>query len=279
MEKSQWVIPKLINCTLIDRTSNQNQSVFPHTHKKELELFYVYAGQGQYMVDHHLYSIRAGDLVICNAGILHGEEPNLVRQIHSYSIAVSGVQLEGLPPNCLIARTDHPVVNCGQLTEHIGHLMQLIYLLSSDPTHLQEVCSGFAYSMLLLIKAMLDSRAHSEAIAELEQPSVLAHRVRKYLDEYYNEQITLHDVAEQLHISEYYLAHVFKKEFGSSPMKYVMKRRIGGAQEMLMNTDLPIAAIADRLGYCSVCHFNAVFKKQVGLAPGQFRQSFRKDNS
>lgn len=39
MEKSHWVIPKLINCTLIDRTSNQNQSVFPHTHKKELELF------------------------------------------------------------------------------------------------------------------------------------------------------------------------------------------------------------------------------------------------
>ena len=47
--------------------------------------------------------------------------------------------------------------------------------------------------------------------------------------------------------------------------------------ELLMNTDLPIAEVADRLGYSSVCHFNAMFKKNVGLPPGKFRQSFHKE--
>ena len=107
--------------------------------------------------------------------------------------------------------------------------------------------------------------------------SVLAHRVRHYLDEHHSEPLTLRIVADRLRVSEYYLAHVFKQEFGVPPMQYVMKRRIGEAQELLMNTSLPIAEVADRLGYSSVCHFNAMFKKNVGMPPGKFRRSFQSE--
>ena len=79
----------------------------------------------------------------------------------------------------------------------------------------------------------------------------------------------------QLRVSEYYLAHVFKQEFGVPPMQYVMKRRIGEAQGILMHTETPIAEIADTLGFSSICHFNAMFKKYTGTPPGRFRQSFR----
>ena len=269
--------PKFVNCILIDRSSNDKQSHLPHVHEAELELFYVYAGEGEYMVDNRRYPIRAGDIVICNAGVLHGEEPSLVRQIHSYSVAITNVQFEGLPPNCLTDSNTRPVVSCGQLAGHVGQLMQLLYMLSADMAHLNELCSSLACSVLLLAQALLRSRDRNAAIDEQEQPSVLAHRVRQYLDEHHNEQLTLREAAERLHISEYYLAHVFKQEFGIPPMQYVMKRRIGEAQELLMNTDLPIAEVADRLGYSSVCHFNAMFKKNVGLPPGKFRQSFHKE--
>lgn len=268
-------IPEFANCILIDRSNNNKQSHLPHVHENELELFYVYAGTGQYMVDNRLYPIREGDIVICNAGVLHGEEPSLVRQIHSYSVAMTGVQVEGLPPNCLIDDKTRPVVSCGQLSRQVGPLMQMLYMLSADLVHLRDVCSGLAGSMLLLTQALLRSRAHNEQLDELEQPSVLAHRVRRYLDEHHTEQLTLRMVAARLHVSEYYLAHVFKQEFGIPPMQYVMKRRIGEAQELLMNTNLPVAEVADRLGYSSVCHFNAMFKKNVGMPPGRFRQSFQ----
>lgn len=89
--------PQFVNCILIDRSSNDKQSHLPHVHEAELELFYVYAGEGEYMVDNRRYPIRAGDIVVCNAGVLHGEEPSLVRQIHSYSVAITNVQFEGLP--------------------------------------------------------------------------------------------------------------------------------------------------------------------------------------
>ena len=136
--------PKFVNCILIDRSSNDKQSHLPHVHEAELELFYVYAGEGEYMVDNRHYPIRAGDIVICNAGVLHGEEPSLVRQIHSYSVAITNVQFEGLPPNCLIDSNTRPVVSCGQLAGHVGQLMQLLYMLSADMAHLNELCSSLA---------------------------------------------------------------------------------------------------------------------------------------
>lgn len=54
----------------------------------------------------------------------------------------------------------------------------------------------------------------------------------------------------------------------------MIKRRIGEMQDMLMHTVTPIAEIADMLGFSSICHFNAMFKKYTGTPPGKFRQSF-----
>lgn len=41
-----------------------------------------------------------------------------------------------------------------------------------------------------------------------------------------------------------------------------------------MHTVTPIAEIADMLGFSSIYHFNAMFKKYTGTPPGKFRQSF-----
>ena len=57
-------LPEFVNCILIDRAHNNRQSHLPHVHENELELFYVYAGDGQYMVDNRYYPIREGDIVM-----------------------------------------------------------------------------------------------------------------------------------------------------------------------------------------------------------------------
>ena len=130
--KSKKRSGSFVNCVAIDRNDNNRQSILPHIHENRLELFYVCSGQGQYMVDNRYYPIGEGDIVICNQGVLHGEEPEQVRQIRSYSVALTGVQVEGLPPNCLIAAGEYPVVSCGQLAAQVGETMRLLYLLSGD---------------------------------------------------------------------------------------------------------------------------------------------------
>lgn len=268
-------LPEFVNCVLIDRTSNKRQSHLPHVHNGFLELFYVCSGEGQYMVNNRSYPIRSGDIVICNAGVIHGEEPDLVTEIYSYSVALSNIQLNDLPPNSLIGEEENPVISCGNLSSLVEHMMHLLHLLSFDTKNLKETCDYLAGSMYSLTAALVASRARHESVLVKESPSALARRARHYLNAHYFESLTLHDIAERLHVNEYYLSHVFKNEYGIPPMKYVIKRRIGEAQDLLMHKTTPVAEIADSLGYSSVCHFNSMFKKYVGMSPGQYRKSFQ----
>ena len=267
--------PRFAASHMIDEAHSNLHARLPHVHPQELELFYVYSGAGQYMVNNRFYAIERGDIVICNAGVLHGEDPAFGRRIHSYSVALTDVRVDGLPENALVDDGARPVVSCGQLSEQVGQLMRLIFLLSADPARLGAVCGSLASSMLLLTQALLRSRERHEAASVPGAACVLAHRVRCYLDEHHREPLTLREVAEALRVSEFYLAHVFRQEFGAPPMQYVMKRRIGEAQGLLMDTMLPISVIADQLGFSSPCHFNTMFKQYVGMPPGKYRQSFR----
>jgi AraC-like DNA-binding protein len=65
----------------------------------------------------------------------------------------------------------------------------------------------------------------------------------------------------------------FKAATGATMHSYVVQSRIAAARALLAETDLPIKAIADRLGYNNVYFFSRQFRAQAGVAPGQFRKS------
>ena len=81
-------------------------------------------------------------------------------------------------------------------------------------------------------------------------------------------------MGEALHISPYYLSHVFKQMSGYSPVQYLLRRRIGEAQTLLITTDLPITTIAGMVGYDTQSYFNLQFTKNVGMPPKKFRQNY-----
>lgn len=108
-----------------------------------------------------------------------------------------------------------------------------------------------------------------------QMSDAIAKRIKTYLDQHYNEPLSLQRISEALNISPSYLSHIFKKEYGEAPMQYLYKRRIGEAQSLLIDTDTPIGEISDTLCYGTINHFNTVFKKYVGMSPGRYRKSFQ----
>lgn len=268
-------IPKCINCHFINEEHSSKHPFLPHTHDNYLELFYVYSGSGQYMVDGKYYDIAEGDIVICNAGILHGKNAECALDIRSYSIGITSLSLHNLPDNWIASRDTLPVISCGMLSAQIGEMFRLIYLISSDKKHLSNICNCLALSLILLIRELILSRCRNESIHTRSSSSATADRIRHYLDLHYCESLTLSEIGKTLNISEYYLSHLFKDEFGIPPMQYVMKRRIGEAQNLLMDTDMPIGDIADHLGFSSISHLNTMFSKYIGIPPGKYRQSVR----
>lgn len=85
----------------------------------------------------------------------------------------------------------------------------------------------------------------------------------------------MQQIGQALHVSPYYLAHAFKESCGIAPRQYLLRRRIGEAQNLLISTDLPISRIAEMVGYDTQNYFDLQFSKFVGMPPRKYRLSFQ----
>ena len=80
-------------------------------------------------------------------------------------------------------------------------------------------------------------------------------------------------IANQLFLSKYYFSRVFKQITGSSPYQYLINLRIGKAKELLVLTNCPLAEIAEMSGFSDVKNLIYLFKRQVGMTPGEYRRT------
>ena len=101
---------------------------------------------------------------------------------------------------------------------------------------------------------------------------LLVSRIGQYIAAHYAEPLTLEQIARALKMSPYHMAHVFREITGFSPIQYVIRCRMGEAQNLLISTDFSAAQIGVMVGYDSASHFNSIFKRVVGLPPVRYRQ-------
>lgn len=93
-----------------------------------------------------------------------------------------------------------------------------------------------------------------------------------YIRNNFADDLTLERVAQAVHLSPYYLSHLFKEELGISFIEYVTKVRIEEAKKLLLGTSATISEIACMVGYQDSSYFTKVFKKLEGQTPTQFRK-------
>ena len=108
----------------------------------------------------------------------------------------------------------------------------------------------------------------------VSKSNLIAEQVKAYINAHYSEDLTLQDISDALHISIYYLAHVFKQQTGYSPKQYMLRRRLGEAQTLLISTDLSITDISLAVGYGNPNHFDRMFSKYIGMSPSSYRSFY-----
>ena len=119
-------LPRLLSASKVDSSYSVHPRIL-HKHPNTLELLYVRSGSGVYILDERRYNISANDIIICNAGVLHDEDPSQSKELSTYSIALTDVSISGLPDNWLIAEAYSPVFSTGEYADTICHLMGTIH--------------------------------------------------------------------------------------------------------------------------------------------------------
>jgi transcriptional regulator of acetoin/glycerol metabolism/AraC-like DNA-binding protein len=100
-------------------------------------------------------------------------------------------------------------------------------------------------------------------------------RVTEYIDSHLSEDVALESLAAHAGLSTYHFARAFKQSVGMPPHRYLLQQRVKKAAELLKQTEQPLTAIAQSLGFADQSHFSRSFHWLVGLAPGEFRRSHR----
>ncbi len=131
-----------------------------------------------------------------------------------------------------------------------------------------------APSLSILEKELFVSLNHlvEMVIAGLpDKDDQIIEKAKKYIEENYNEYITLEDIAAYVYLNKSYFSTIFKNKMGVTYREYLQNYRIQKAVEFIRNSDMKVYEIAQAVGYNDSAHFIRAFKKVTGKKPGDFR--------
>ena len=245
-----------------------------HAHEDYTEIVLITQGSSNYLIERRQYAVKKGDLLVYNPGMVHDEVAGEGAEVETWCVAVSGLHMPGARPGALLPDNQGCVFRADSLFDQMNSICGIMFdRLSQQIAGAATHCRGLMLSFLTMA---LSVAAHQDRplIESEEEESVLGSRVQKYIYAHFREALTLQTIADDLNVSTYYLAHVFKNMCGYAPMTYLQKRRIGEAQTLLIHTDRSISDIAYSLGYDAQSHFSQQFSKHVGMPPGEFRKQY-----
>ena len=241
----------------------------PHTHK-HMELFYIVGGRGRFQIQDQLYPVDASNLVIINPNVTHTEVSLNAQPLEYIVLGIEGIELSADDNS----NGQFSILGHFESLEISGCLRNILREMEQKNPGYEDVCQ--AYMEILIIRLM-----RNIALSVPAEPHVISGNrqcaaVRRYIDIHFKESLTLEQLAAEAHMNKYYLSHLFKREYGFSPINYMISRRIEESKYLLSETDLSMSQIAQLLGFSSLSYFSQVFRKTQGVSPMEFRQSFKR---
>lgn len=102
---------------------------------------------------------------------------------------------------------------------------------------------------------------------------VAVRRAKDLIDRRYAEPLGLADLAAAAGYSRYHLVRAFRAAYGETPGKYLSRRRVERAQELLRSVNLTVTEVCHLVGFSSLGSFSARFTELVGMPPSRFQQA------
>ena len=246
---------------------------FPlHEHRNSAELSLLLAGKGELYSMNQTCIVTKGMLIAKNAGLSHAEKSDATDPMEQICIEIEDVHLDGLAENQVIPEGMHPVLELDDVFAFAAAGFQYLRNHFQNPDS-ADICNHVLSAILALLqqKVRQHYQAHSPKQNSAGQNLDL---LITYLDRHYREKIRIRDLARQFYMSEGHLSRLFKKKTGYTVNEYIINKRMGEAQRLLLFDQKDIKEIASLCGYDDIQYFYHVFRKTANCTPVEFREKY-----
>ncbi len=259
-EQFNQFYPYIINCGHF--FCNENYKVNRSGNHSPL-LLYVINGSLHLTYEKQSYDILSSELLLIDGNLPHSYAcSNHCEFIYAHFMGGYSTTLV----QSLINQNHSPVFKLSNHYDIYQKLQLLINRIHQRHSISDIDLTTSIYECLCLIQLLQTSpnslhSSHDHIISKSIQ----------FMKDHIHESISLQQIADDVNLSVYYYARLFKEMTGQTPMEYFSSLKINLSKVMLMTTEMTINEISNSLDYSSSASFINAFRSRVGVSPSQFR--------
>lgn len=259
-----------------------------HRHEY-IEVVYVISGTATHTVGDKSYAVKRGDLCFINVNTVHmfcenkkSSEPLVVYDLmftpEFFDCSLTeGRSLEDLGDSYLFRALpkgqpgkENSFGVSGNVYVKFSELFNRMYDEYRDRSSgCMEIIR--AYLLVVVVTAMR-MRAAADKQITTRKKEQLVQRVRDYIEKNYRVPITVQNLAKSVYLSPDYLGRIFKEITGETISAQIQSVRVRNACRLLITTQRTIVDIAAACGFGDAKNFYSVFKRYMGMPPGDYRR-------
>ena len=134
-------------------------------------------------------------------------------------------------------------------------------------------------NLMIIWEGLLKSGIQSNGLQKyLDINQRIMKDIITYIEDHYDEKITLDDISKSIHLSRGECCRSFKRNSGITIFEYLIGYRIQKSAELLAGSTMTISQIASTVGFSNASYFTEIFKKHTNQTPSEYRLSNSKLN-
>ncbi len=231
-----------------------------------LELVYMVEGCTTCAVDTGEYTLQSGDVLLVFPNQVHRYDPAekekyLLFIINPDIMPELSRSFSGAAPTC-------PIVHGVGNDPYMHELLLTLSRTDAMPADYRDaITKGYLLAFFgeLLSRMSFKERNQSD--------SVTLRSIVSYCAQNYSRELTLATLEGELHLSKYYISHLFGSKIGTGFNDYINALRVSEACRYLRRTNKSITEISALVGFGTLRTFNRAFFKQVGMSPSEYRKT------
>ncbi len=252
----------------------------------DCRIVYVHRGAGELILDGQRHALSEGSLFYCNAGNCYSVST------HSKDMTIYAVNFDLTQSNS-DRTTIYPLVADKLFSSNLLFNLQDIddskaingcFFLRDATVFFSPISEivnefskqGFCFrekAGSILKQLLID--LHRADIEKPQNSTYTVHQLVKFIEKNYTRELSNKELAALAGYHEFHLNRLFLKQTGVGMHKYILNLRLEEAKRLIINTNMPISAISDKVGFNRDTHFSSYFKKRFGLTPTEFRRELK----